>query len=297
MEKLKKAAARTFSLDRFVSNSEILAALPPRLRPAFQEMLRVHPRRSASGIVVVTAFTRPFPCPHGTCVFCPGGTRLGTPQSYLRDSPGMRSALASEFDSFRQVLKCLAKYDANGHETDKVEAIVEGGTFIADPQDYQVSFVQGVYEGLNGHRSPSLGAAQLANERGRSRCVGLTLETKPDWCRPRDVDLMLSYGVTRLEVGVQSLHDSTLLKSNRGHTADDAERAFQVARDAGLKVTAHMMPGLPGGDPSRGPGGPPQALRGGGVQARHDETLPDPGGRGDSPREAAQGRDVPALQP
>jgi len=250
VEKLKKQAARDFALDRYVSNSEILSALPQHLKPSFREMLRVHPRRSASGIVVVTAFTQPFPCPHGTCVFCPGGPRLGTPQSYLRDSPGMRSALASEFEPFDQVRKCLAKYEANGHETGKVETIIEGGTFIADPRDYQLSFVKGVYEGLNGFRSPSLEEAQAANESGGSRCVGLTLETKPDWCRPQDVDLMLGYGVTRLEVGVQSLHDSALKTSNRGHTVADAVSAFQVARDAGLKITAHVMPGLPGANPA-----------------------------------------------
>ena len=250
VEKLKKEAAREFSLDRYVSNNEILAALPRRLRPSFQEMLRVHPRRSASGIVVVTAFTRPLPCPHGTCVFCPGGPRFGTPQSYMRDSPGMRSALASEFDPYEQVRKCLAKYEANGHQTDKVETIIEGGTFIADPRDYQLSFVKGVYEGLNGRPSKGLEEAQRANETGTSRCVGLTLETKPDRCTPADVDLMLRYGVTRLEVGVQSLHDETLAGSNRGHTAQDAADAMRVARDSGLKVTVHMMPGLPGATPA-----------------------------------------------
>jgi len=250
VEKLKKAAARDFHLGRYVSNNEILAALPRRLRPSFLEMLRVHPRRSASGIVVVTAFTKPLPCPHGTCVFCPGGPRLGTPQSYLKDSPGMRTALASGFDPAEQVKKCLAKYEANGHETAKVETIIEGGTFIADPRDYQLSFVKGVYEGLNGRAYPTLVNAQRANEGAGSRCVGLTIETKPDRCRPQDVDLMLSYGVTRLEIGVQSLHDSTLARSNRGHTAEDAAVAMRVARDAGLKVTGHMMPGLPGATPS-----------------------------------------------
>ncbi len=249
LEKLKKKVAADYSLDRYVSNSEILESLPLRTRPAFEEMLRVHPRRSASGIVVVTAFSAPFSCPHGTCVFCPGGPRVGTPQSYLPRSPGMRSALEAGFDPFLQVRKCLAKYSANGHETGKVETIIEGGTFIALPRDYQLRFVKGVYDGLNGSESASLEAAQAANEGAPSRCVGLTIETKPDWCRPEDVDLMLGYGITRLEVGVQSLRDRVLSRSNRGHTAEDSARAFQVARDAGLKVTAHMMPGLPGATP------------------------------------------------
>ncbi len=249
LEKLKKKVASDFFLDRYVSNSEILVALPSERRCAFEEILRVHPRRSASGIVVVTAFSAPFSCPHGTCVFCPGGPRFGTPQSYLPQSPGMRSALAADFDPFLQVRKCLAKYEANGHETGKVETIIEGGTFIAVPRDYQFSFVKGVYDGLNGVESPTLAEAQSFNETAASRCVGLTLESKPDWCRPEDIDLMLSYGITRLEIGVQSLRDPVLKRSNRGHTVEDSAKAFQVARDAGLKVTAHMMPGLPGATP------------------------------------------------
>ena len=249
LEKAKKRAAVRFGLDRYVSNSEVIAALPADVRERFEELFRVHPRRSASGIVVVTAFSAPFSCPHGTCVFCPGGPRVGTPQSYLPRSPGMKSALAVNFDPYLQVRRCLAKYAANGHETDKVETIIEGGTFMAVPRGYQEEFVKGVYDGLNGAVAETLQGAQGSNEGARSRCVGLTLESKPDWCRPEDVDLMLGYGITRLEVGVQSLRDETLARSNRGHTVEDSARAFQVARDAGLKVTAHMMPGLPGATP------------------------------------------------
>ncbi len=249
LERLKKKAAAEFSLGRYLTNSEVLAALPSGSRPRFEEMLTVHPRRSASGIVVVTAFSAPFSCPHGTCVFCPGGPRAGTPQSYLPQSPGMKSALDSGFDPYLQVRKCLAKYQANGHGVGKVETIIEGGTFIAVPADYQEWFVRGVYDGLNGTKSKDLREAQARNESAASRCVGLTLESKPDWCRPRDIDMMLSYGITRLEIGVQSLRDGVLLSSNRGHTVEDTVRSFQVARDAGLKVTAHMMPGLPGSTP------------------------------------------------
>ncbi|HXW37544.1 MAG TPA: tRNA uridine(34) 5-carboxymethylaminomethyl modification radical SAM/GNAT enzyme Elp3 [Nitrososphaerales archaeon] len=248
LERSKKGAARRFRLSRYPSNSEVLSALPSEKRDEFSHLLRVHPRRSASGIVVVTAFSAPYACPHGTCVFCPGGPRWGTPQSYLPGSPGMKTALRLGFDPSGQVRASLEKYTSNGHDVSKVEAIIEGGTFIAVPEDYQEGFVRGVYEGLNGSTSGSLEAAQVSNENASSRCVGLTLETKPDWCRPRDVDLMLSYGITRLEIGVQALRNEVLKRSNRGHTVEDTLKAFRVARDAGLKVTAHMMPGLPGSD-------------------------------------------------
>jgi len=175
---------------------------------------------------------------------------VGTPQSYLPDSPGMRSALSLGFDPCLQVKRSLAKYAKNGHEVGKVEAIIEGGTFLATPSEYQLEFVKGVFDGLNQTASATLEEAQLQNESSRRRCVGLSIESKPDWCAPKDIDLLLRYGVTRLEIGVQSLHDSILRRSNRGHTVADTLEAFRVARDAGLKITAHMMPGLPGADPA-----------------------------------------------
>jgi elongator complex protein 3 (tRNA carboxymethyluridine synthase) len=161
----------------------------------------------------------------------------------------MRSALSLGFDPCLQVRRSLSKYAGNGHEVGKVEAIIEGGTFLATPLAYQEGFVKGVFDGLNHAVSPTLEEAQLLNESSRSRCVGLSVESKPDWCSPRDIDLLLRYGVTRLEIGVQSLHDPILRRSNRGHTVAETLEAFRVARDAGLKVTAHMMPGLPGADP------------------------------------------------
>jgi elongator complex protein 3 len=249
LSKAKREVATKYSLGRYPSNAEILSRLPDNQRERFQSLLRVHPRRSGSGIVVVTVFSAPFSCPHGTCTFCPGGIRAGTPQSYLPDSPGMRTALALQFDSFDQARESLRKYRENGHVIGKVETILEGGTFLAVPEDYQRDFVKGAFEGLTGRRSVSLEEAQIANETAASRCVGLTLETKPDWCGGREVDKMLQYGVTRVEIGVQSLSDEALRLSNRGHTAEDSVRAFQVARDAGLKITAHMMPGLPGMTP------------------------------------------------
>lgn len=234
----------------YLSNSSILLALPEAERSRWSELLRIHPRRSASGIIIVTVFSAPFGCPHGTCVFCPGGPRLGTPQSYMPDGPSQRIAKGLNYDPYLQTRRSLKKYAEKGHETSKAEAIIEGGTFIALPQDYQLPFVKSVYEGLNGVRSTSLEEAQRKNESASSRCVGLTVESKPDWCRREHIDQMLSYGVTRLEIGVQSLHDGPLRASNRGHTVQDSADAFQVARDAGLKISAHMMPGLPESNPS-----------------------------------------------
>ncbi|MDG6915250.1 MAG: tRNA uridine(34) 5-carboxymethylaminomethyl modification radical SAM/GNAT enzyme Elp3 [Nitrososphaerota archaeon] len=249
LERAKKQAAARHGLARFLSNSEIYLALSPAERDGRKEIFRVHPRRSASGIVIVTVFTAPASCPHGTCVYCPGGPSSGTPQSYVPDGPSMRGARAVGFDPYLQAQKMLNKYLDRGHEASKVELMVEGGTFLAMPRDYQEWFVKGAFDGLNCAPSQSLEEAHAANEGAAYRSVGLTVETKPDWCRPEHVDTLLSYGVTKVEIGVQSLRDEVLARSNRGHSVEDTLRALQVARDSGLKVCAHMMPGLPGSSP------------------------------------------------
>lgn len=249
LERAKKHAAAKYGLSRFLSNSEIYLALAPAEREGRKEIFRVHPRRSASGIVIVTVFTSPASCPHGTCVYCPGGPSMGTPQSYVPDGPSMRGARAVNFDPYLQAQKMLKKYLDRGHEASKVELMVEGGTFLAMPPGYREWFIKGAFDGLNCAPSRSLEDAHAANEGAAYRSVGLTIETKPDWCGPEHVDTLLSYGVTKVEIGVQSLRDEVLERSNRGHTVEDTLRAFQVARDSGLKVCAHMMPGLPGSDP------------------------------------------------
>lgn len=251
LEQAKKEAAKRYRLGRFLTNSQLYLALSPEQRFGRKEMFRVHPRRSASGIVIVTVFTAPASCPHGTCVYCPGGPTVGTPQSYVPDGPSMRGARAVGFDPFLQAQKMLSKYLDRGHEASKVELMVEGGTFLAMPRAYQEWFIKGAFDGLNCARAPSasLEEAHAANESAEYRSVGLTIETKPDWCRPEHVDMMLSYGVTKVEIGVQALRDEILARSNRGHTVKDTLDAFRVARDAGLKVAAHMMPGLPGSNP------------------------------------------------
>jgi len=251
--KLKLEICREFRLDVVPKNAEILAFISAERRKQFESRLRRKAIRTVSGIAVVTIITKPFDCPHGTCTFCPGGVRFGTPQSYTENSPAAAFGMARDFDPKTQVLDMLSFLEDNGHDTSKVELILLGGTILAMPKEYQLAFVKESYDALNGNDRPSasLEEAKKLNENSRHRCVGLTIETKPDWCRANDVDTLLSYGTTRVEIGVQSLQDRILKSVNRGHTISDTINAFQIARDASLKIVGHMMPGLPGSDPDQ----------------------------------------------
>jgi elongator complex protein 3 len=140
----------------------------------------------------------------------------------------------------------IEQLQSRGHDTGKTEVVVVGGTFPFMPGDYQREFAKSCYDALNGNKSLTLQQAIATNETADNRCVGFTVETKPDYCKESHIDLMLELGVTRIEIGIQSLNNNVYRLVNRGHTLDDVVYAFKIARDAGYKIVAHMMPGLPG---------------------------------------------------
>jgi elongator complex protein 3 len=144
----------------------------------------------------------------------------------------------------------IATLEEIGHPTSKVEVIVMGGTFPARPRSYQEEVLRGIYDGLNGTNSSSLREAQAQNEVALHRVVGLTVETRPDWCDDRVLPFLLDAGVTRVEIGVECLHDEVLEAVGRAHSTGDVARATREARDRGLKVCYHLMLGLPGMDPA-----------------------------------------------
>lgn len=254
LNRLKAAFCRTHGSASVPSDAQVLAAaeseggaLADRLRP----LLRTKSMRTLSGVAVVAIMTSPAHCPHGRCSFCPGGVESGSPQAYTGFEPAAQRGARAGFDSQLQVEGRLAQFAATGHRTDKVDLIVMGGTFTAREVAYQQAFVKGALDAMNGAPSSDLEAAKLANETAPSRCIGLTVETKPDFCLGEHVRLMLDYGTTRVEIGAQTLDDAVLADANRGHTVEDTRRATRAAKDAGLKVCFHLMPGMPGMTPEK----------------------------------------------
>ncbi|MFZ5500698.1 MAG: elongator complex protein 3, partial [Candidatus Micrarchaeota archaeon] len=109
----------------------------------------------------------------------------------------------------------------------------------------------GVYDGLNGSVSDSLADAITRNESvSTHRVVGLTIETRPDVCIPH-IDEMLSYGATRVELGVQHADDAIYRLIERGHTVKDVTDSTKALKDSAFKVLYHVMPGLLGSSPDR----------------------------------------------
>ena len=202
--------------------------------------------RTISGVTPVAVMAKPFPCP-GKCVYCPSSPEA--PKSYTIESPAVLRARSCGFDAKKQVevrLKILAEM---GHAQDKVELIIMGGTFLSYPRDYQYKFVKDCYDALNGIPSRSLEEARKENENTEHRCVGLCIETRPDFCGEEEISTMLDFGTTRVEVGVQTLDDKVHCLTRRGHGVSEVVSATRLLRDYGFKVYYHWMPGLPGSTP------------------------------------------------
>ena len=191
---------------------------------------------------------KPMGCP-GTCIYCP--TYPDSPQSYTPESPAVFRARTCDFDTKRQILLRVNVLADMGHPTDKIELIVMGGTFLAAPVAYQYQFIKDAYDALNGVESASLAEAQKINETAKNRCTGLCIETRPDWCGQAEVERMLEWGTTRVELGVQAPDDEIYKLVRRGHTVQDVVDATARLRNYGFKVYYHLMPGLPGTSPEK----------------------------------------------
>ncbi len=228
------------------SNEEVLELATEEERSQVLKKLRRRPSRSKSGVSIVAVMSSPEECPHGTCVYCPRDPKA--PQSYVDNEPAVMRAKQNGFDGYRQTKRRLEQLELTGHHANKIELIVMGGTFPARDFKYQKNFVKGCFDALNCGKSGSFKKAKKKNETSKHRCIGLTVETRPDYSKEKEIRRMLDLGTTRVELGVQVPDDKIYKKVKRGHTVEDVSQATKLLKDSGLKVTYHYMSGLPGSD-------------------------------------------------
>jgi elongator complex protein 3 len=261
--KISRDKSLKYKLSKIPKSVDIFRLLPEDNH--LKKLLKLKPTKTSSGIAVITVMPMPYACPHGKCIYCPGGIEDNTPLSYIGTEPATKIAQQLNFDPFGQVWTKIIQLIERGHNVDKAEIVVVGGTFPFYPASYQKDFVKKCYdafnlfdrrlfkrEQLNDKQlkgdlklSENLEISKERNEKADIRCVGLTIETKPDYCKKEHIDMMLELGTTRIEIGVQSLNDDVFRSANRGHNLNDVYESFYLAKNCGYKIAAHMMPGLP----------------------------------------------------
>ncbi len=243
-----------------------------------EELLKTSKIRSLSGIVVVSILTSPRPkwgagqalsCP-GKCLYCP--SQKGIPKSYLNNEPAVMRAIQNDFDPYRQVQFRLRGLKDAGHPIDKINIRVIGGTWSYYPKQYQIWFITKCFEACNEFNSnlpllssPSMRGrnkvgvypttkyqtlenVQKINEKAKCRIVEISIETRPDYIDAKEIKRLRQLGVTKVELGIQSLYDDVLKLNKRGHGINATIRATKLLKDAGFKVSYQMMLNLPGSD-------------------------------------------------
>lgn len=108
------------------------------------------------------------------------------------------------------------------------------------PEDYRDYFIRNLHDSLSGHSSSSVKEAVAFSEKSRIKCIGITIETRPDYCLPRHLDDMLLYGCTRLEIGVQSTYEDVARDTNRGHTVSSF-LCFKIFKKYNIKITLFFI--------------------------------------------------------
>ena len=263
---------------------------PENLReylPLLRLLLRKKPGRNLSGITCITVITAPFPdgqkfsCKHN-CYYCPnepaheGNNWQAQPRSYLYNEPAVLRANQHKFYAIGQMLNRLDTYYSNGHVPDKVEIIVEGGTYTEYPPDYLERYHRDLFYAANIYfdlreafpdydsigdsgldfanlekvRQPGTVEEEIRiNKTARVHIIGICIETRPDALDDEWLWRFRRWGVTRVQLGAQHVDNQILKKINRGHTIEQLIWAMQYLLDNCFKIDIHIMPDLPGSTP------------------------------------------------
>ncbi|MCF2241891.1 tRNA uridine(34) 5-carboxymethylaminomethyl modification radical SAM/GNAT enzyme Elp3, partial [Halobacterium salinarum] len=269
IEDAKLDVCGEYAASKVPKHSDLLDVAPDGRRDELEDVLQRKPVRTASGVTPVAIMTSPHTCPHGKCLYCPGGpaSEFTSSQSYTGHEPAAARGVQNDYDPYGQVTLRLHQLRQIGHPVDKVELILMGGTMTARSHDYQEWFVKRALQALNDFdpdQEPAPNQTEsfaqdpaeydfqyledviADNEHGALRNIGTTFETKPDWCDPEQVDRMLDLGATKVEVGVQTTFERVNREMHRGHGVQASVDANRRLRDAAFKVGFHMMPGQPG---------------------------------------------------
>ena len=193
------------------------------------------------------------------------------PKSYLPDEPGAMRAVEHKFDPYDQVRSRIAQLESLGHPTDKIELLILGGTWSSYRRDYQEWFIKRCFDAMNALAPAPLPAGEgvlrtgegetekvesgvlekdhSINETTTHRNVGLVIETRPDEITPDEIRWLRHLGVTKVQMGAQSLDDRILELNKRGHDVECTRKATALLRAAGFKIVLHWMPNLLGATP------------------------------------------------
>lgn len=239
LQKLKSDFAKKYNLKKLPLTSDILNTLNIK-NP--NSTFITKPSRTLSGVTIVSVMTKPDKCP-GNCIFCP--SFKNTPKSYTGFEPASMRGKLNDFNPYKQIKERLKQLEAIGHPTNKIELIFMGGTFPATNLKYQNEFMKLAFKAITDSKSNNFNFLKNKLMTSKKRVVGITFETRPDFCDEKIIKRLLNFGGTRVEIGVQTTQEKVHLFVKRGHGIKEIKDATRKLKDAGFKVLYHMMLNLP----------------------------------------------------
>lgn len=229
---------------------------------SFLEYLAKRGARTSSGVNSFAILLSPHPhgqdfsCKHN-CYYCPDETKENgaiedMPRSYLANEPAVARGLRHKWDAYNQIMDRLLSLVKQGHEVDKLELILEGGTYTEYPRDYLEEFHRDIfytantfYDAIPKRDRLSMREEININVNAKVRIIGICIETRPDAITDTWIRFFRKSGTTRIQLGVQHTNNRILKRINRGHTFEDACRAVERLKNNCFKIDIHLMPDLP----------------------------------------------------
>ncbi len=221
--------------------------------------------RNISGVCVITLLLDPFPdgqsfsCKHN-CYYCPdesveNGAEYDMPRSYLLWEPAVQRGFRNGWDAKRQMIDRLNSLYNCGNQVDKIEIILEGGTYTEYPAEYLERFHRDIFWSANTYfdeikREPlSISEEIKINQSAKVPIIGICIETRPDAIDEFWIKKFREWGVTRIQLGLQHTNNIILKKVNRGHNVECAIETIKILKDNCFKIDIHLMPDLPNSSP------------------------------------------------
>jgi ELP3 family radical SAM enzyme/protein acetyltransferase len=230
--------------------------------PEFLHYIQKRPARNLSGVNSFAILLPPFPvtddfngCTHN-CYYCPNQTKangadVDIARSYLLKEPAVQRGFRNGWDAIKQMNDRLQSLTVQGHEADKLELIIEGGTYTEYPMEFLETFHRDLFYTANvffdsDKRKPKTLQEEIKiNSTTQVRIIGICIETRPDAIDDEWIRFFRHSGTTRIQLGVQHTDSRILKKINRGHTFQESIDAVRRLKDNCFKIDIHLMPDLP----------------------------------------------------
>ena len=229
-------------------------------------------QKSQSGIISITVLTSgtpeytnsngerikgTFSCLHN-CSFCPNekpsadNNWTQQPKSYLYTEPAVLRANQNDFDPIKQMNSRISSLSRMGHEIDKIELLVLGGTWSEYPKEYQDEFITNLYYAANVYFDDvkrdvlTLEEEISYNEIAKIHIIGLTLEMRSDSININEIKRLRRFNCTRVQLGIQHTNNEVLKMNNRGESIEKTIQAIKLLKNNCYKIDGHLMLNLYG---------------------------------------------------